>query len=69
MNKIPFKKSRKASLTDIQKILGHENATTDTYLKGLRGDTRKAASILDNDDLLDKSNTKQNGAQSGAQSS
>ncbi len=60
--------SGKASLTDIQKILGHENATTtDIYLKGLRGDTRKAASILDNDDLLEESNTKQNGAQNGAQ--
>lgn len=30
--------SGKESLTDIQKILGHENATTtDTYLKGLHG--------------------------------
>ncbi|MEF2232304.1 MAG: site-specific integrase [Pseudodesulfovibrio sp.] len=58
--------SGKASLTDIQKILGHEIATTtDTYLKGLRGDTSRAASILDEDDL-EKSLLDQNGAQSGA---
>ena len=61
--------SGKASLTDIQKLLGHEKATTtDTYLKGLRGDTKKAAAILDEDDLMGANQT-QNGAQIGARSS
>ncbi len=60
--------SGKVSLPDIQRILGHENATTtDIYLKGLRGDTQKAASVLDEDDLIKETNSKQNGAQSGAQ--
>lgn len=60
--------SGKASLPDIQRILGHENTTTtDIYLKGLRGDTQKAASILDEDDPIKEANAKQNGAQSGAQ--
>lgn len=62
--------SGKASLTDIQKLLGHEKpTTTDTYLKGLRGDTRRAAAILDDDDLLESANSAKNGAQSGAQTS
>lgn len=51
--------SGKASLTDIQKLLGHEKATTtDTYLKGLRGDAHRAAAILDGDDLMAGSNQK-----------
>jgi integrase len=55
--------SGKASLTDIQKLLGHEKATTtDTYLKGLRGDSQRAAAILDDDDLLESSELNQNGA-------
>lgn len=60
--------SGKASLTDIQKLLGHEKATTtDNYLTGLRGDTTRAAAILDDDDLLKNTNSDKSGAQSGAQ--
>lgn len=60
--------SGKASLTDIQKLLGHEKATTtDNYLTGLRGDTVRAAAILDDDDLLTESKNGKNDAQSDAQ--
>lgn len=59
--------SGKASLTDIQKLLGHEKATTtDTYLKSLRGDAHRAAAILDDDDLLEKIKSDKNAAVSAA---
>ncbi|MBI9081478.1 MAG: site-specific integrase [Pseudodesulfovibrio sp.] len=52
--------SGKANLIDIQKLLGHEKpTTTDEYLKGLRGDTRKGAAILDDDDLFENINSKE----------
>lgn len=45
--------SKKASLTDIQNILGHKRpTTTDIYLKAKRGNTETAARILDDDDLI-----------------
>jgi len=52
-------------LTDIQTLLGHEKpTTTDEYLKKLRGDTKRASAILDDDDLLQGSNAAQNNTKS-----